>query len=485
MLELRGATHMGSREKMDRFRSTVLANQEEAAASDVRRWLAELLDEDSFVELGSSQAQSAADGLVTGYGQIDGRMVVVSAQDASARQGGVGLSHVRRYAQTIELALKAGAPLISLLDAGGLLVDEGLPLLTALAELYQDYAAAREIVPTVAVVLGPCPGSLSFLPAQSDIVIVAEDRGGIYLQGPGITSAEEGKGRSPSAIGGAQVHATASGLATMTAPDASAALVLARQTFALLPDDCTGFDSPVSDEDPNRSAESLDELAAALDSGFDAAAVMDAVFDAAPVLPLWADFAPELDCRLAALGGAPVLVAATAGPELGTRAAAKLEKLTALAERFSYPLVTFAHLDGFAAGASADADGISAAAARMFSLFAGMEAAPRVAVVCGRQIGAALLAFNSRLNGADFVFAWPTAEIGLLRPDAAVALFLGDELAASSDPIARRPELEASYSANEMGAANAVAAGLVDEVILPSATRPRLYSALQTIAGLR
>ncbi|MDI9498383.1 MAG: carboxyl transferase domain-containing protein [Bacillota bacterium] len=476
---------MGSREKMDRFRSTALAGKEAAAASDARRWLAELLDPDSFVELGSSQAQSAADGLVTGYGQIDGRMVVVCAQDASAKQGGVGLSHVGRFARSLELALQSGAPLISLLDAGGLLVDEGLPLLTALAGLYQDFSAAREIVPTVAVVLGPCPGSLSFLPAQSDIVIVAEDRGGIYLQGPGITGAEEGKGRSPSDIGGARVHAATSGLATMTAPDAAAALALARQTFALLPDDFTGFATVVGDDDPNRSDACLDELAAALDSGFDTAAVMDAVFDATPALSLWSDYAPELDCRLTTLGGAPVLAVATAGPELGTQAAAKLEKIVALAERFSYPLVTFAHFDGFAAGADADAEGISAAAARMLALFGEMEAVPRVAVVCGRQIGAALLAFNSRLNGADFVFAWPTAEIGLLRPDAAVALYRADELAASSDPIAKRPELEAEYSANEMGAANAVAAGLVDEVILPSATRPRLYSALQTIAGLR
>ena len=271
----------------------------------------------------------------------------------------------------------------------------------------------------------------------------------------------------------------------MTAPDAAAALALARQTFALLPDDFTGFATVVGDDDPNRSDACLDELAAALDSGFDTAAVMDAVFDATPALSLWSDYAPELDCRLTTLGGAPVLAVATAGPELGTQAAAKLEKIVALAERFSYPLVTFAHFDGFAAGADADAEGISAAAARMLALFGEMEAVPRVAVVCGRQIGAALLAFNSRLNGADFVFAWPTAEIGLLRPDAAVALYRADELAASSDPIAKRPELEAEYSANEMGAANAVAAGLVDEVILPSATRPRLYSALQTIAGLR
>ena len=482
---------MSSRDMMERFRRDTAARAEQHDQSNARRWLNLLLDEESFVDLGSDQMaadsgdqQTEGDGLVAGYGQIDGRMVVVCAQDAEVANGGVGAAQARRFARAISLAVRANAPFIALLDAKGLRVDEGTAVLAAVAELYDALADANEFVPTLSLVLGSCPGTLSFLPSRSDIVIVAEDRGGIFLQGPGITSAEEGKGRSPAEIGGAEVHASRSGLATMTAADAEAALAMARDVFGLLPDNLMGFaELLASEDDPNRSEEGLDQLAEGLDSGFDAAAVLDLVFDVDRGFELYPAFAPELLCRVTTLAGAPVVAIATAERQLGLGSARKLARVLDFAERFAYPVVSFMHLDGFVDGPDADADGISEVAAEVMALFSDLDV-PRVAIVCGRAIGAGLMAFNGRLNGADVVYAWPTAEIGLLRADAAAALFRADALAASEDPLAEREGIIRDYAQSAMGAAQAVRDELVDEVILPSATRPRIFSALQVIADI-
>lgn len=486
---------MSSKDMMQEFLSRRSDSADQAPKTGIAyQRVIDLLDADSFVSLGS-QIQSlapaasgrtgvAGEGLVSGYGQIDGRLVFVSSQDQAVYHGGVGQANAAKFIRTIELAIQAASPLIVIYDSGGLRVDEGLMAMDAVGAMYQALLEARELIPVIALVPGPAPGVLSILPAASDFVIMAEDGGGIYLQGPGITAAEEDPTKSPADIGGAAVHAKASGLASLTAKTSDDMLSLSRKLLTYLPDHVGGFlwTESISD-DPNRTEERLDRLAENMDSGYEIADIVSDVFDHDSILELYADYATEIYGGLATLGAQPVLFIANKKPLMGLLSATKIESLLTLANRLNYPVISFTDTSGFISGFASEAQNITAVAGRIMKAFT-ESAVTRINIIIGEAIGQGYLVFNSKATGADLVYAWPTAAIGVLRPDSAVNLFLTDELKRSEDPITARKTLEAEYRKQEMSARMAESTGAIDEEIRPAATRPRIYSALQILEGL-
>lgn len=486
---------MGSKEKMNSFLSRQTDETVEAAVvNTARKRVLNLLDEDSFVELGSqllSHVKSisgreavAGEGLISGYGQIDGRLVFVVSQDASVYQGSIGLANSRKFIRALELAEEAECPFIALLDSGGIRVDEGLEVLDAVGRIYRRLQEARPLIPLVSVVLGPCPGTLSLLPAASDITILSAEKGGIFLQGPGITAAEENPELKPADIGGTAVHGHSNGLATLSAPDETEAINLTRKILQYLPDHAGGFLWTIEgDDDPNRSELSLDELAEKMDDGYEIDTIIHNVFDKDSVLEMYPDFATELKSGLATIGGQPVLYVANNKAEMGLSSADKIEQMILLADRLNYPLITFTDTCGFASGTEMEKSAISTVAARVMDAFTSADIT-RINVIVGQAVGQGYLLFNSKVSGASVVYAWPTAEISVLRADSAVNLFWGKQLQDSADPIEDKKRLISQYRSAEMSPDKAMSNGAVDEIIRPSATRPRIFSALQILEGL-
>ena len=484
---------MGSKDKMNSFLSRQ-TDKAEAETNTARKRVLDLLDANSFVELGSQilslvpassgRAQVEGEGLISGYGQIDGRLVFLAGQDATVYSGGFGQANSAKFRRTIELAKQASSPFIAIFDSGGIRVDEGLASLDAVGELYQCLLDARGQIPLIALVLGPCPGALSFLPAASDFVIMVEDKGGIYLQGPGITAAEENPELKPADIGGADVHASQSGLASLTAGDDQAALKLCRRLLRYLPDHAAGFLWTLEgDDDPNRCDLRLDEIAGNLDDGYEMNEVITAVFDHDSVLELYANFGAEVKTGIATIGGQPVIYLANNRREMGLSSADKIETMVSLADRLNYPVITFTDTHGFSTGREMERSNIVGVAARVMAAFCETNVT-RLNIIIGQAIGQGYLVFNSKSSGADMVYAWPTAEVSLLRADSAVNLFRQNELKEAKDPLRDKAAIIMNYRNSEMTAQKAASEGAVDEVIRPSATRPRIYSALQLLEGL-
>ncbi|NJP40787.1 hypothetical protein HCH52_06945 [Oscillospiraceae bacterium HV4-5-C5C] len=452
-----------------------------------------LLDADSFVELDSqvcpsgenlTRAPLCGDGLLCGYGTIDGRLVFVAAQDPDVYKGSLSRLNTAKFARHILRAKSSGAPFLALLDSAGIRAEEGLSLLSDTADLIWTIKEAREEIMFISLVLGPCPGVQSFIAANSDLVLMAADQGGVFLHGPGVTAAEYDPQMTPADIGGAAVQADRSGLAALVADNEDGLFELTRRLFTYLPDDFSGFADAITvkDGDPNRCDPVLDELAAGLDAGTSADQITAAIFDQDGMIELFAHYGQGLSGGLTTLAGIPLVYMANRQRVMGLAELDKCGKLLQLAERFNYPLISFTDVESFAGGPEAEAKGISRAAAALLAAFGDLSV-PRLNVITGAALGSAFLTFNSKATGADMVYAWPTAEIGLLRPDSAVALFKRKALKAAADPQALRQELEATYASKDMGPAEAANLGLIDELIRPSATRPRLYSALQLIGG--
>lgn len=471
---------MGSRQKMENFKP---AAQRQSATLDYVR---NLLDAESFVEQDSYLSSSgtalfareavAGDGLVSGYGSIAGQPVYLAAQDRTVFKGAVGKIHAEKFARACEQATAAGYPFIAVLDSGGVRAEEGLLALHGLSSILIAMKNAAYLIPLLVIVKGPLAGALSMALNFASAVIIAGDEGGVFLQGPGVTLATEDSELQPRDLGGADVLARRSGNVSLKAKDAADAAALLKKLLS--------YRLPQGEwsDDPNRSATALNEMAANLDSGVRMQDVLEAVFDSGSLLPTYVDYATELYCAFARIAGRPVAVLAQDGKALGLASAAKLQRFLRLAEDFTLPLLSFTHGSGFVSGSAAEQEGVAITAAELCEAFMNY-AQPRINIYIGKAHGIHLLSFNSKYLGCDYAYAWPTVELGLLNADQALALFGAKDLEASSDPIGERPRLLERYSEQYNALSDATAAGLIDEIIMPEATRPYIYQALQALGA--
>lgn len=469
---------MGSRQKMAAYKPAALRQ------SKCLDFVRALLDESGFVEQDSFLSSSgtaaferraiAGDGLVSGYGSIAGQPVYIAAQDAEVHKGAVGLVHAKKFVKVCKQAIASYTPFIAVLDSGGVRAEEGLAALEATGLMIQAMQAARGFIPVIVIVKGPVAGALSFITTLADLVIVCQERGGVFLHGPGVTLAEEESAEQPADIGGAAVLARSTGLTGFTVKNETELATLLKQLFSYRSEQSEWLD------DPNRLAPELNEAAAQMDDGFDMQKLLETVFDQGSLLPAYADYAPELYCGLARLGNLAVALVAQREAVLGLAVSSKLERFLKLADCFNLPVISFTNGSGFLRGSAAAREGIVIAASDLSMAFANYDNA-RINVYVGKAFGSHLLAFNSKFLGCKRAFAWPTAELGLITADQALSLFGSKDLEAAADPLTERALLLEEYAERYNSLNDAAAAGIIDEIISPEATRPYLYSALQAL----
>ncbi len=485
---------MGSREKMSAYvekRAALAAAAPESNAC--RQRIRQLLDEDSFVEMdslvearglsfGFTREPVAGDGVVTGYGTIDDRLVYVAAQDPDVYGGSIGQMHAEKICKAVELACTAQVPFIGLYETGGARIEEGVVGLEGLGNLLASLEAASGEIPLIAAVFGPCAGGAAYVAALSDFVLMSEEKSGLFMNGPMVVSGVESKTFEPDEIGGAAVHSKETGMASLTAENDEEMIGQLKMLLGYLPDSADGFIYPQDcDDDPNRTDAGLDDIAEDLDNGYDMRQVIGSVTDQGSFLELKPDFASGMICGLARLDGTTVGIIANGEQRLDKKMSEKAVQMIRICDRFRLPILTFTDAEGYVIGIEAEKGGLLMAGASLMRAMLNASV-PRIGLIVGKASGTAYLTMSSKSCGTDIVYAWPTAEIAITNADTAAHIIYRKEIAASEDPANARNEFVERYAREIASADVAAKLGHVDEVIKPSASRPRLISALNMLS---
>ncbi len=459
-----------------------------------RERLAILLDEGSFTELEAFTVQQndpdgealLGDGVVTGFGTVEGRTVYVYAQDFTVQGGALGEMQSRKICRVMDLAAANGSPIIGLIDSGGARIQEGVKSLGGYAEIFKRNAQYSGVVPQISLILGPCAGGASYSPAMTDMIIMVDKQSFMFLTGPQVIKTVTGEETDFESLGGAQVHLNLSGTAHLVAKDEEAALQLTRYLLGYLPSNNIE-NAPVQNngDDPGRMAEALNDLVP-VDPGmpYNMHTVIDTVVDQGSFLETQSGFARNAIVGFARFDGMPVgIVAQEPSVMAGVvdiDAADKIARFVRFCDAFNLPLVTFIDSPGFLPGVSQEHGGIIRHGAKV--LYAYSEAnVPKVGVVTRKAYGGAYVVLSSKFLGTDFYYAWPSAEIAVMGAEGATNILNRKQIANAEDPAAERERLEAEYRRKYLTPYAAASAGYVDAVIEPAETRPMVIKALRAI----
>ena len=453
-----------------------------------------LLDKDSFTELEAFVTQadtpvdetSLGDGVVTGYGTVDGRTIYVYAQDFTLMGGALGEMHSRKICRVMDLAAVNGCPIIGLIDSGGARIQEGVKSLGGYAEIFKRNAQYSGVVPQISLILGPCAGGAAYSPAVTDMIIMVEKQSFMFLTGPQVIKTVTGEETDFESLGGAQVHLNISGTAHLITQDEQAALALARHVLGYLP--ANNVENPptkASGDDPQRLAEALNSLVPIDPSEpYSMHTVIEALVDQGSFLELQAGYARNAVVGLARFDGMTVGILAqepsVMAGVIDIDAADKISRTVRFCDAFNIPLVTFVDSPGFLPGVGQEHRGIIRHGAKV--LFAYSEATvPKISVVTRKAYGGAYVVMSSKYLGTDINYAWPSAEIAVMGPEGATNILYGKELAKAEDPKAERARLETAYRERYLTPYAAAHAGYIDEVIEPAETRMKIIAALRAI----
>jgi len=475
--------------------------QHEKGKLTARERIALLLDENSFQELdalvthhatafGMEDRGALGDGVVTGYGTIDGRLVYVYAQDFTVMGGSLGAAHAAKIAKVQDLALRTGAPIIGIQDSGGARIQEGIQSLAGYADIFLRNTMASGVIPQISVIMGPCAGGAVYSPALTDFVFMVEGTSQMFVTGPSVVKAVTHEDVTMDDLGGAMVHNSTSGVAHFAAQDDESCLEMVRTLVTYLPQNNLE-DAPVviSDDDPARAEESLDSIVPENPNApYDIKEVIEAVVDRGTFFEIQPHFAKNLVIGLARLDGAVVgIVANQPAVKAGTLdidAADKGARFVRFCDAFNIPIITFEDVPGFMPGVAQEHGGIIRHGAKM--IYAYCEATvPKLTVITRKAYGGAYIVMNSKQIRGDVNVAWPTAEIAVMGPEGAVGIIYRRELEAAADPEALRAQLIADYREQFANPYLAASYGHIDAVIEPSQTRAVLINALQMLRNKR
>jgi len=460
-----------------------------------------LLDPDSFVELDAFVTHRSSDfgldtqivlgdGVVTGHGTIDGRLVFVFSQDFTVFGGSLSEAYAEKICKVMDLAMRVGAPIVGLNDSGGARIQEGVVSLGGYADIFLRNTLASGVVPQLSVVLGPCAGGAVYSPAITDFIVMVEETSYMFVTGPNVVRAVTHEDVDAERLGGATVHTTISGVAHLAAGDEAEALAVIRRILGYLPQ------NNLSDPPIKPTSDPVDRRDTALDAivpddpskPYDMHDVIGGVVDDRDFLEIQPGWAQNMIVGFARLGGKSVGIVAqqpaVLAGALDIDASAKAARFVRTCDCYNVPLVTFVDVPGFLPGVGQEHGGIIRHGAKL--LFAYCEATvPKLTVITRKAYGGAYDVMSSKHIRGDMNFAWPTAEIAVMGIEGAVNIIFKDRIAAADDPTAERARLVADYEAQFANPYVAAARGYVDDVILPSETRPRLIAALGMLAGKR
>jgi acetyl-CoA/propionyl-CoA carboxylase carboxyl transferase subunit len=461
-----------------------------------RERLALLLDGNTFQELGAlathdvrdfglEQQRFPGDGVVTGFGKVNGRRVAVFAHDFTVLGGSFSEVQSRKICRIQDLALESGIPLIGMNDSGGARIQEGVRSLAAYGEVFVRNVMGSGVIPQISLILGPCAGGAVYSPALTDFVVVS--RGAtMFLTGPDVVQAMTGEKVSGEDLGGADVHMGRSGVAHLEGRNDAEAIDLVKHLLAYLPQNNNEDAAPISPYDPaDRMDAELDELIPEAEhQAYDMRDVIARVFDRASLLELQPRYAPNALVGFARLDGYSVGIVANqpvhmAGA-LDIDASDKISRFIRTCDAYNVPLVTFIDCPGFLPGTDQEYRGVIRHGAKI--IYAYCEATvPKISIVTRKAMGGAYVAMSSKQMRTDLAFAWPTAQIAVMGAEPAVRLLYRNEVKNASDPKAKQQELVDYYRDKFFNPYRAADVGQIDEVIEPHETRPRLIRALEVL----
>jgi acetyl-CoA carboxylase carboxyltransferase component len=450
---------------------------------------------DAFVthratEFGLADQKHLGDGVVTGYGSVDGRTVCVFSQDFTVFGGSLSEAHGEKICKILDTAVKIGAPVIGLNDSGGARIQEGVVSLGAYAEIFLRNVLASGVVPQLSAIMGPCAGGAVYSPAMTDFIFMVEGTGHMFVTGPNVVKTVTHEEVDFEQLGGAAVHNSTSGVAHFLAENEVSCLAEMRRLLGFLPSNNVD-DPPLRspDDSPDRTEDSLNAVVPDQPNrSYDMHQVIKAVVDEADFLEIQAGYAPNIIVGFARLNGRPVGVVAqqpsVLAGVLDINSSVKGARFVRFCDSFNIPLVSFVDVPGFMPGLGQEHGGIIRHGAKL--LYAYCEATvPKLTVITRKAYGGAYDVMSSKHIRGDANFAWPTAEIAVMGVEGAVEIIFRDQIARADDPEEAKRRLEAEYRERFANPYEAAARGYVDAVIEPRETRPRLIAALEIFKNKR
>jgi acetyl-CoA carboxylase carboxyltransferase component len=460
-----------------------------------------LLDEGSFQELdmlarhrahgmGLEDNRPYTDGVVTGFGTIDGRRVCIFSQDFTVFGGALGEVFAEKIHKVMDLAASTGVPMIGLNDGAGARIQEGVVSLHSYGGIFHRNVAASGVIPQISVILGPCAGGAVYSPAMTDFIFMVQGTSHMFITGPDVVKTVTGEDVTLEELGGAMSHATKSGVATFVAPDEKACLDDVRHLLSFLPSN--NLEEPpveVSGDDPDRSLpELIDFLPTSPNQPYDMKRIIAAVVDDGEYFEVHRHWAMSITCGFARMNGRVVGVVgnqpAVLAGVLDIDSSEKASRFVRVCDAFNIPLLTFVDVPGFMPGTDQEYGGIIRHGAKL--LYAYCESTvPRIQIITRKAYGGAYVVMNSKSIGADLAFAWPSAELAVMGPNGAVEIVYRRELAEATDPAGRRAELIDEYTERYANPYIAAERGYVDDVISPADTRSVINRSLDILASKR
>ncbi len=460
-----------------------------------------LLDEGSFVEydrfvthrstdFGLDKQRVYGDGVVTGHGRIDGRLVYVFSQDFTVFGGSLSETFAEKICKVMDLAMRNGAPVIGLNDSGGARIQEGVVSLGGYAGIFLRNTLASGVVPQISAILGPCAGGAVYSPAITDFVYMVRGSSYMFVTGPNVVKTVTHEDVSMEKLGGADTHAGTSGVAHFAHDSELQSLQAIRELFRYIPQNNLDDPPQGTGRDPRdrRDEKLLDIVPDHASKPYDMHDVLRCVVDDGEFYEVHREYAQNILCGFAHLGGNSIGIVANQPAVLAgvldINASVKAARFVRFCDAFNIPIVTFEDVPGFLPGVAQEHGGIIRHGAKL--LYAYCEATvPKLTVITRKAYGGAYDVMSSRHIRGDFNVAWPTAEIAVMGAKGAVEILFKKEIAESPDPAKAMEERVAEYSEKFANPYVAAARGYVDDIIDPRDTRPRLIDALDTLKGKR
>ncbi len=474
-----------------------IAKQHAKGKMTARERVEALLDPGTFNELepfitGHADDMSMAtekflgDGVVTGYGQIDGRTVYVYAQDFTIFGGTLSEMQSHKICRVMDLALRNGTPCIGLLDSGGARIQEGVKALGGYAEIFRRNAQFSGVIPQISVMLGPCAGGAAYSPALQDLIVMVEKQSFMFLTGPDVIKAVTGEMIDSESLGGSDIHMSVSGVAHVAVKNEMEALGTVRKFLSYLPSN--NIENPPfvhPTDNPARMDEHLNTIVP-IDPTLPYVMhqVIESVVDQGTFLEIQPGWARNAIVGLARIGGHSVGIVAqepaVMAGVIDIDASDKMTRFVMMCDCFNIPLVTFVDSPGFLPGIAQEHGGIIRHGAKLLYAYSNATV-PKVTIITRKAYGGAYVVMSSKYLGTDVTYAWPSAEIAVLGAEGAANILFKKQIETAADPAAERKRLADEYRARFSNPYYSAAAGYVDDIIEPKESRPKIIAALAAL----
>ncbi len=478
-----------------------IEKQHQSGKKTARERILMLMDEGSFVEIDAfvehrctefdmADKKAPGEGVVVGYGTVDGRLVYVYSQDFTVIGGSLGEMHAQKICKVMDMAMKMGAPIIGINDSGGARIQEGVDALSGFGDIFYRNTMASGVVPQISVIMGPCAGGAVYSPAITDFIFMVEKTSQMFITGPQVVESVTGESIDAEGLGGAKTHATKSGVASFTATSDEDCIEQVKRLISFLPSnnlECVPYEE--CQDDLNRLSEALTAIVPdEANKAYDVKNVISEIVDNGDFMEIQSEFAKNIVIGFARMNGSTIGIVANqpnvmAG-SLDVDSSDKAARFVRFCDSFNIPIVTLTDVPGYLPGVAQEHNGIIRHGAKLLYAFA-ETTVPKINVILRKAYGGAYIAMNSKQLGADMVFAWPTSEIAVMGPEGAANIIFRKDIANAADPVAERQEKIQEYREKFASPYEAAKRGYVDDVIEPDSTRPRIISALEMLASKR